>query len=275
MNANARQSEAGHMLEPRWGSELPLIETIGVEPVNGWWTGNTAWGKRFSGDMPDSLIPTVNPIDLVSLPAAPGPPRAIGIQLYRSDKQIQVAGNCDVQALVTYGAGGTSNTFALDWSAGAGFTLLANTVRVAIRPYRPSQNSIYSPLRGMVLGATIGLGATSNNHPVFTPIGQTAGAAAQRMLNPGFSQQYAIPDFATGLHVMCFGPGFNAFDLTHLFIEFRSTDNSTIDVLQASVVASDLYSPEGLRIPGAAQFVTFYTDILFAVPFLCQFVLGI
>jgi hypothetical protein len=255
----------------RTEQQRPPKEAIGaiLEPVEGWWTSNTAWGKRFTGDMPEAIVPQPAPIDLFELKAAPGPPRSIGVQLYRSDKQVALGANCDVHAQVTYGAGGTSNTFLLDWSAGAGFTLLANTLRISIAPYRPVLDVVYSPLKNVILGATVGLGVTSNNHPVFTPRSKT-------QLNPGFTQQFAIPDFATGVHVMCFqvGPLAN-FDLSNLFIEFRSSSGATIDVQRGDVVAGSLFSVEGLRIPGSAQFVAFFTDVAFVVPFMCQFVLGL
>lgn len=238
-----------------------------IEPVTGWWSGNAQFGQRRTGDLPASLA-GVQPIPLLELPRAPGPPRPIGVQLYRSDKQVATLANSDVQCEVTYGAGGTSNTFKCDWSAGAGFTLIANTVRLSIVPFLPHGLNPYSALTGLILGATVGIGALPRNNVVFT-----AKRTAQYINNT--SAQAAIPDFATGFHLTSVALGALPVNLANVQIEFRSSDNTTIDCYTADSVKEALASEEGLRIPGMAQFVSVENKTGADIFMGLQFVLGL
>lgn len=266
-SATLRAYVAAALRAPVWGSGLKQIETIGVEPVGGWWENNSGFGRRFTGDMPASLT-NAQPIDLLNLEKAPGPPRTIGVQLYRSDKQVTTTANCDVKCQVTYGAGGTSNTFLVNWSSGAGFTLVCNTLRLAILPYQPVIFNPYSPLSNLILGATVGLNALPGSHVVLT-------TQAVRVVPNLISLQSAVPDFGIGFHLLCYALGGVEADLTKVQIEFRAPDNSVLDAVNAATVAGSLYSQEGLRVPGNAQFVSVENktgaDILMGQ----QFVLGI
>lgn len=252
---------------PQWGELKPRIENVGVEPVSGWWENNSGFGARFTGNLPASLA-NIQPIDLLDLGKAPGPPRTIGVQLYRSDKQVASGANSDVKCQVTYGAGGTSNTFLLDWCAGAGFTLIANTVRLAFVPFVPEVTNPYSPLQNLILGATVGLNALPRSNVVLT-------TQPHRLVINNTSLQSAVPDFAIGFHLLCVALGALPPDLTKIQIEFRSSNNTTIDSHFASEVDGPLFSTDGLRVPGTAQFVSVQNktgaDILMGH----QFVLGI
>lgn len=256
-----------HVKPPQWGDYQPRIETVGIEPVGGWWTNHSGFGRRFTGNLPATLS-NLQPIDLLDLEKAPGPPRTIGVMLYRSDRQVVAGANSDCQCQVTYGAGGTSNTFLVDWSAGASFTLVANTLRLAIVPIIGHGLAPYSPLQNVILGATVGLNALPKSNCVRT---------TQRFnVFPNLtSQQSAIPDFATGFHLTSVALGGIPANLAGIEITFRSSDNTVIDAQLASSVAPALFSTEGLRIPGVAQFVSVFNrtgnDLLMSQ----QFVLSI
>lgn len=266
-SATMREYVSDAQRAPVWGGLGYRIETVGVEPVGGWWENNSGFGRRFTGDLPASLT-NVQPIDLLNLEKAPGPPRTIGVQLYRSDKQVGTAANGDVKCQVTYGAGGTSNTFLLDWSAGAGFTLICNTVRLAFVPYAPDGTNPYSPLSNLILGATVGLNALPRSNVVLT-------TQAPRVFNDLTSQQSAVPDFAIGFHLLAVAGGALPPDLTKIQIEFRSSNNTTIDSHFASEVAGSLFSTDGLRVPGNAQFVSVENKTGAPILLGQQFVLGI
>lgn len=267
-SATLRDYVAAALRAPLWGAlGLKQVETIGIEPVGGWWENNSGFGRRFQGDLPGAIT-DVQPIDLLNLEKCPGPPRTIGIQLYRSDRQVGTTANSDVKCQVTYGAGGTSNTFQMDWASGAGFTLIANTVRLAFVPFAPHNFNPYSPLTNLILGATVGLNALPRSNVVLT-------TQPVRQFNNLTSQQSAIPDFAIGFHLLSFALGGLPVDLTKVQIEFRSSDNSTIDVMLASDVEGALSSVDGLRLPGAAQFVSVENKTGAAIFMGQQFVLGI
>jgi hypothetical protein len=254
---------------PRWAAApaLQRVETIGVEPVGGWWSSNTQWGKRFTGNLQARLDDGA--IDLLSLQEAPGPPRTIGVQLYRSDKQLALgAMNGDAQCEVTYGGGGTSNTFLLDWCSGSGFTLVCNTVRLAIKGVQADANSGYSPLRNVILGATLGLNALNQSKALIT-------TAINQPLASAASLQSAIPDFATGFQLGVDNGAFANINLAQLRIRFRSVSNSVIDSQLASEVAGALFSTSGLRIPSRAQAVETVNITGAAIRISHQFVLGI
>lgn len=167
-----------------------LVEraSIAVEPVSGWWTSNGKWGNRFQGQLPqapDLIVPVLN------LDEAPGPPRGIGIQLARSDRFIDFDGtqNSDVYARITYGAGGFTNVFDVDYASGTKFQVVANSVRVDAITYTPNPSNVYVPLDNIVLGATIGINAgTGCICPTLTiPTGRIDG---------GDEVNIAVPDFA-------------------------------------------------------------------------------
>lgn len=169
-------------------SELPERASIAVEPVSGWWTANGKWGNRFQGALPaapDQLIPILN------LDEAPGPPRGINVHLARSDRNVNFQGfeNSDVYARITYGAGGFTNTFDVDYSAGTKFQVIANSIRVDAITYAPNPLNSYAPLNNIVLGATVGVnGGTGCICPTLTiPTGR---------LNPGDVVEIPVPDFA-------------------------------------------------------------------------------
>jgi len=221
-----------------------------LQPTRGWWTGNSAFGRQRIGDLPA----VGDQEDLWDSGRLPGPPQPICLQLYRSDRQVAVQANRDVHAVITYGAGGASNTFRCDWRSGSQMSLVANTIRIAIETRLVVAGIVTGTLEGIVLGGTVGMGPGPKGPVVFTP------RSVQTLIS-GTSLQDAIPDFATGynLNVHDLLAGFTGEpDFSTIQISFRSANNDIIDSVLASSVLDQLTSSTGYRIPGAAQFVNVF-----------------
>lgn len=162
--------------------------SLAVEPVSGWWSRNGKWGNRFQGALPgapDLIVPVLN------LDEVPGPPRGVSVQLARSDRNVNFEGseNSDVYARITYGAGGFTNVFDVDYAAGKTFQVIANSIRVDAITYQPNLSTPYVPLDNIVLGATVGInGGAGCICPTLTiPTGR---------LFSGDDIEIPVPDFA-------------------------------------------------------------------------------
>ena len=160
------------------------------EPRVGEWTNNPTWGRMFTGVMPTQSGTTFS---VATGSQLPGPPRMHTIQLFRND--VRAANNADVYAKVSYGVGGANNSFLLDWSAGAQFSMTANSVRVDAVTYAPDGGTAYTPSAAqLILGATIGQGSIGHG-PVLTL------TEATKVINAGAGFQWAIPPFARAVIV--------------------------------------------------------------------------
>lgn len=222
---------------------LPQRASVAVEPVSGWWTSNGKWGNRYQGPLP----PAAGELGgILNLDRAPGPPRPIGIQLFRSDRNVANFGafNSDAYARITYGAGGVTNVFDVDFLNGQSFPVVANSVRVDFISYNPSLPLPYSPAAGIVLGATIGLGAVGCRCPTLTiPTGQIA---------TGGSFTTPIPDFAKGVSFI--STDYSS-DATNIFAEIRT--NLGQPQWSGNFTRMQPYgSAPGLTIPGNAAELT-------------------
>lgn len=139
--------------------EAPTVQV--VEPTTGWWTQQGAFGDRFTGVLPQTVdIETT----LVSLDHAPGPPRAIGINLWRSDRNRSLD-NADVLARITFGAGGVQNTFDVDWLQGIQLSLYCNALRIDFVTFNPAPDGPYTAEDQVIIGATLGIGGFSSTIP--------------------------------------------------------------------------------------------------------------
>lgn len=160
-----------------------------IAPTVGPWTQNPAYGQRFQGRLPVEG----DEIYLTSNDAVPGPPQPVAVNLFRSDRNagLGVLDNADVRAVVTYGAGGVNNTFLCDWVSGAQFALVANSVRVSARTYRPIPQEAYSvPAGSVVLGCTFGVSGSAPTLPL--TLTETVRLVSDE------PQTLRIPDFARG-----------------------------------------------------------------------------
>jgi hypothetical protein len=161
-----------------------------VEPRDGDWHNNPLWGRQFSGVMP----PTAGTVfSVASSDSFPGPPALHTVQLYRGDERI--ANNADVYARISYGVGGSYNSFDMDWGAGAQFSLTASSIRVDAVTYAPDGFNAYAASTApLVLGATFGKGTVGHGPPV------TKTESMQRMA-PGAALDFPVPDFARAVIV--------------------------------------------------------------------------
>ncbi len=170
---------------------LPHRSSVAVEPVTSWWTNNNKFGNRFQGELPG----VGEQIPIISCDAFPGPPRAIAVSLFRTDRNVQnqASANAEVYGSITYGAGGVANTFLLDWASGTTFTIIGNSLRASAIMYNPSPDLPYTPYENMVLGVTAGLGsAGACRCPTLTiPTGP--------IVNGGGLVDIAVPEFAKGV----------------------------------------------------------------------------
>lgn len=251
--------------EPQSLAALPRVAV--VEPLRGWWNEEPGFGQQFTGALGrTNVVQSLLDVDL------PGPPRAVGVQLHRSDRQVLAQANRDVWAEVEYGAGGIYNTFRCDWRSGTRFTLMAKTVRVSFVPHLSVLGVSTGTLEEILLGATVGINAPGGRSPpTYTP-DETA------LIPTGTSRQSAVPDFATGYNLIVKDPalGFVAStDFSLLQVSFRDANNFTIDAAQGNTIRDALSSVSGYRIPATAQFVNVFNNTGGSIYITNQFVLGI
>jgi hypothetical protein len=219
---------------------LPLVQV--VEP-DGIGVGLVKWGNRFSGALPGTAGVLFSILQADKLP---GPPRAIAVNLFRSDRQSGVAGeNSDVYAEIQYGAGGVRNTFRCDWLSGSQITLVCNAITIYARTYAPAPDATYQAVTNIVLGATIGLGpAPTSTAPTYS-FPRYALAALQ-------SRALPIPDFARRVRV--YRPSATNSEVNLVF-ERSSPFGATTPVSQG-FTPDDTIPPNtdsGLVIPGGAN----------------------
>lgn len=222
--------------------DAPLMSAIAVEPTSGWWSSNGKWGNRFQG----TLGPVGEPIAILNLDKAPGPPRPLAIQLLRSNRNIVnfASQNSEVYARITYGAGGVSNTFDVDWGEGQIVNVVGNSVRVDALPYKPLSDP-YVAAENIVLGATIGLGSAGCRCPTLTiptPLPITTGSPARR---------YAFPEYAKGLSVISQDYSSDAANITYSLRGYGVIPiwNGNADSIKKFETAP------GLQLPATASFL--------------------
>jgi hypothetical protein len=182
-----------------------LNECVSVEPVRGWWTNDNHWGNRISKDMP----PTPGVIlDVTDSGPIPGPPRSVGVTLFRSPRIINDVNssndaiNAEIYCQLIYSAGGVSNTVLIDWSNGGTFALQANMLRVSAVSYAPLFPAEFVPYNNqsqfvgvpskLNLACTIGIdGVSPPRAPTFT-------TRMRRLLatTPTLSVVATVPPFA-------------------------------------------------------------------------------
>lgn len=225
-----------------------LLPSVSVEPSYGWWTDNNSFGNRFTGALPTEgqVIPIAN------CDALPGPPRVIGLSFFRSPQAIAIGPtvNSEVRAEVVYGAGGVSNTLLLDGTNGCNFTVVANTVRVQYRTYRPNPFAAYVPQTDLILAATLGLGPCAPGIPptFTTPL---AVAAA------GLPAVFPVPEFARRVSFLGGeGPGPSVLTLAELLITFNRPSGSVMNTF-VPTTTEDLFrgAAGGYVLPADCAFV--------------------
>lgn len=100
-------------IAPPSAGAKPAVQV--VEPLKGYWTGNTSFSRAFNGDYP-SVAGSQTMIEAAQLP---GPPRGRGITLNREDRRVTpgVALNLNyaIWADIEFGIGGAIQRVRLDW----------------------------------------------------------------------------------------------------------------------------------------------------------------
>lgn len=254
------------MLAPRIGDKKrTAVEALCLEPTLGWWTGSTQFGNRLAFDMP----PTAGVLtDILDSRELPGPPRSFGATLTRNPRitlgpnltpvgEANIARNADIYAQITYGAGGVSNTFLMDWSNGGSFALQANTMRISALSYAPKlpvnfgaydNRRQFSGVSKLQLGATIGIdGAPPPRAPTFT-------TQLQLVLIADLSgAQVTVPPFARRVWplISVFNPVAPPFTVVP-FAEYMIEASGNFNQWQAYPLSDEIMS-EGLPIPGSVD----------------------
>lgn len=251
---------------PRVGDKKRTpVEALTLEPTLGWWTGNTQFGNRLAFDMPatEGVI-----VDILDSRELPGPPRAFGATLTRNPRitlgpnlapvgEANIARNADIYAQITYGAGGVSSTFLMDWSQGGSFALQANTMRISALSYAPKlpadfgaydNRRQFTGVSKLQLGATIGIdGTPPPRAPTFTTqlqlirIADLAGA------------QVTVPPFARRVWpvMAVFDPSIPPFEPVP-YAEYVISGSGNFSVWQQYALSDELVS-EGIPIPGSVD----------------------
>ncbi len=275
--SSAIVSASGAQSPPHIGDKKRApVEALCIEPTLAWWTGDTRFGNRISLDMPGTEGVQIDVLDSRELP---GPPRSFGATLIRNPRitlgpdltpvgQANVARNADIYAQITYGAGGVSNTFLMDWSNGGSFALQANTMRIAALSYTPKlpadfgaydNRRQFSGVSKLQLGATIGIdGAPPPRAPTFTSQLQLIRIADL------IGAQVTVPPFARRVWpvMAVFDPSVPPFEPVP-YAEYVITGSGNFTVWQQYALADQIVS-EGIPIPGTVD--TYSIKARVAVP---------
>ena len=204
-------------------SGVQRIEVI--EPSNGWWTQEGAFGFRYQGQIPP-LAGTVIP--LTEQLRLPGPPREWWIHWFRYSRGLETEaspsyGQWDLRGRVTYGVGGVQNIVEVDVMSGIQLPIIANSIKVDLVTYAPQRladgTEPYDPGEiGVIAGAMFGDGAGGGALPatwssqIFTCDG--AGVMAQDVVVPDFARSLVLhtnisdPAALAGVDLFFNTPGF-------------------------------------------------------------------
>lgn len=146
-----------------------------LEPQNGAWQDQNLWGDQRAQPLPLEAGQVVAVLGKNTIMY--GPPAVHSLQLARGDETPAV--NADVRARITYGCGGTTNSFECDWLHGAQFCLVCNSVSVNAVSYAPRKGAIYDAGDGAVfLAASVVKGSAFAAMPLtFTEERETFSAA--------------------------------------------------------------------------------------------------
>jgi hypothetical protein len=207
-----------------------------------------AWGARYQGNL--GLENEVKAV--LSIPEFKGAPQAIGVNLFRSDRQATLY-NSDVRARVTYGAGGSGQlSFDCDWRGG--FVVHATRLSVEFVSYKmPPAIALYQAALQVVLGVTAGLNGSRPTHaPTYTVLPEAVAAAGVRQIEiPLLARRVAL--------VMRYGfdPAVGTTGdapLGATFLSFADSAGNALAWLDASTTRASVFG-EGLSIPAGAAYL--------------------
>lgn len=168
----------------------PIVEV--VESVNGPWVNNNQWGIALQDPWPNSEGQVKMVLDMPSLP---GPPAVHTVILDRFASLR--AANSDIRAVIEFGSGGNRNTFECDWANGVQVSMVANSVRVSYKTWKPNANIPYAvQSQNLGIAAMVGKGTRPNfgTPPSYTDVAQT--------LTGGATRTYTVPDYARNVTIL-------------------------------------------------------------------------
>lgn len=187
-----------------------------IEPTDGWWNRDGAFGYRFTGDptLENEIVALTENLHM------PGPPSPVWVQFFRFPRDISAAGvtntNFEFRGRVTYGVGGVQNIVEVDVIQGIQLPVVASSIKVDLLTYRPRIDDVYSS-QPVVAGAMFGKGAGSGALP---PTWTSPFYTNEPLPGPGLVQTFGLPAFArsVGLYTTVTDPtllagsflGFNA-----------------------------------------------------------------
>jgi len=241
------------------GMRSALRSTVAtvLEPTDGPWANQNAFGDQFFGPLPTNAGKVIEVLPKNT--KLYGPPSVHSVALGRSDGV--AAQNADVYARITIGCGGVENSFDCDWLHGAQLALVCNSVSVRAVTYAPHGDADYSAASAAVaLKASVAKGNTSQGRCPATYTMPTQGLFGNLF--------FSVPDFAREfcLHV---GSNNDPAVPTDVLVHFRNEGGTDLAAYNAQVFAGGRSIP----LPGGTNAI--FVDKLGASPLVTpQFFLG-
>jgi hypothetical protein len=221
------------------------------------------WGARYQGRLPLESVAQ----QVLSVPEFPVP-QAVGVNLYRSDRQATLY-NSDVRARVVYGAGRSGQmTFDCDWRGG--FVVHCTRLEVYALGYKLPSAGAYVAALDVILAATAGLhGARPAHPPTLTVLPVTVAAAGVR--------QIEIPELARRVALLSrYGTLGTSGDapLGQLFVSFADATGTALAWIDASSTRGAVFG-DGLTLPAGARYIGLSNNSAAAIDLGCVFHLGL
>jgi len=236
-------------IPPEYRAPPPQVHpTQIIEPTQGWWRQEGAFGNRFEGRPPttaETLIPLFEQQNL------PGPPKPWWLHWYRFDRSISnelvSLGNWELRARIIYGVGGVQNIIETDLIQGLQYPIVCNSISVQLRTYATLDTSPYIVAADarVVAGCMLGEGAGSAAVPpsFTTQWFEKAGATDARI--------YPVPDFARSLCVHT--DATDSAELDGIVITFRSGGGDPLKELVLGDLYDALTREKGVAIPAGVN----------------------
>lgn len=209
----------------------PLPEVLAFFARKSWWTNNSALGQRWTGPLPptDNFVQQIVGIDNF------GAPQMMTVQLDRLQLEVAPLGNADVRAEITWGNGGVSNTIYCDWQQGTQVSLVATSLRVSVRSFRPDPANTYIVGTSRVaLMAAIGAYPRPGAHsPVYTERVQVPDGSSADSVVPPFAKRVTILASGTASQVL-YGAGLTTLQLDQSALPFYAQPTDSTPILLRS-----------------------------------------
>lgn len=205
------------------------------------------WGARVQGDFGAEGEART----LLTVPELKGLPQAIGVNLFRSDRQATLH-NSDVRARVTFSAAQSGQlTFDCDWRGG--FCVHASRLDVQYVGYKIPAAGLYVPATQVILAATAGLnGARPSHPPTYTVLPDEVLAGAFRTIEvPLLARRVAL------LMRYAYAPtvgGTGDAPLASTFLSFADAAGNALSWIDALSSRAAAFG-EGIPVPAGASFL--------------------